>query len=164
MPDRFGPPGVVAVLIPLQNSNMLPEYEALRPAGINNQMYRFSLIRHDKAADAVLDAVPDTRLCWPDVIIGGNSMEMHPWSHQLQEEYRAAFQTRAQGVKTVLATDATLVALKTIGAKRFGILSPMSNENSEYARTYYEGHGFEVPYTTALMVKKSEDIIKVTVE
>lgn len=74
------------------------------------------------------------------------------------EEYRAAFQTRAQGVKTVLARDVTLAALKTIGAKRFGILSPMSNENSEYARTYYEGHGFEVPYTTALMVKKFEDI------
>jgi maleate isomerase len=62
MPDRFGPRGVVAVLIPLQNSNMLPEYEAMRPAGINNQMYRFSLVRHDKAADAVLDAVPDTLL------------------------------------------------------------------------------------------------------
>ena len=63
MPDRFGPRGVVAVLIPLQNSNMQPEYEAMRPAGINNQMYRFRLVRHDKVADAVLGAVPETRLC-----------------------------------------------------------------------------------------------------
>ncbi|MBT5570541.1 MAG: hypothetical protein HOJ90_04910 [Alphaproteobacteria bacterium] len=143
---------------------MQPEYEAMRPEGINNQMYRFSLARHDKTPDAVLGAVPDTRLCWPDVIIGGNSMEMHPWSHQLQDEYRAAFQERAEGVKTVLATDATLAALKTIGAKRFGVLSPMSVENSKHAQAYYEGHGFEVPYTTSLMVKRSEDIIKVTVE
>ena len=30
MPDRFGPRGVVAVFIPVQNSNMQPEYEMMR--------------------------------------------------------------------------------------------------------------------------------------
>ena len=43
MPDRFGPRGVVAVLIPVQNSNMQPEYEIMRPDGINNQMYHFDI-------------------------------------------------------------------------------------------------------------------------
>lgn len=164
MPDRFGPRGVVAVLIPLQNSNMQPEYEAMRPKGINNQMYRFSLAQHDQVPEAVLGAVPDTLLCWPDVIIGGNSLEMRNWSHQLQDEYRAAFQERAQGTRTVLATDATVAALKTMGTKRFGVLSPMSPEYSKSVQDYYEGYGFEVPYATSLMVKKPEDIIKVTVE
>lgn len=164
MPDRFGPRGVVAVLIPVQNSNMQPEYEAMRPEGISNQMYRFSLAQHDKVPAAVLGTVPDAQLCWPDVIVGGNSLEMRNWSHELQDEYRAAFAKAAGGVKTVLATDATVAALRTMGTKRFGVLSPMSPEYSKSVQDYYAGHGFEVPYATSLMVKKPEDIIKVTVE
>ncbi len=81
MADRFGPRGTFAIVIPLQNANMQPEYEAMRPAGINNQIYRFDISAHDKASEAVLDAVPGSLLCWPDMIIGGVSMEMHAWSH-----------------------------------------------------------------------------------
>ena len=33
MPDRFGPRGVIALFIPLQNANMQPEYDAMRPEG-----------------------------------------------------------------------------------------------------------------------------------
>jgi hypothetical protein len=43
MPDRYGPRGVLAILIPQQNSVQQPEYEAMRPTGINNQIYRFEL-------------------------------------------------------------------------------------------------------------------------
>ena len=38
MPDRFGSRGVIALMIPQQNSNMHPEYELLRPDGISNQV------------------------------------------------------------------------------------------------------------------------------
>ena len=56
---------------------MQPEYESMRPDGVSNQMYRFNLANHNRASEAILDVVPDTRLCWPDVIIGGMSLEMH---------------------------------------------------------------------------------------
>jgi hypothetical protein len=36
MSDRFGPRGVCAVIIPQQNANMQPEYELMRPTGVNN--------------------------------------------------------------------------------------------------------------------------------
>lgn len=162
MPDRFGPLGTFAILIPLQNANMQPEYEAMRPEGINNQIYRFDISAHDKASDAIVDAVPGSLLCWPDMIIGGTSLEMHAWSHQQQADYRGQFSSRADGTPTVLAPDATEAALRTIGAKRIGVLAPMSAENSKSAQAYYEAAGFEVPYTGSLNVKKSEDIIKVT--
>ena len=58
MPDRFGPRGVFAVIIPQQNANMQPEYERMRPDGINNQMYRFDISDHDRVAEAVLKTVP----------------------------------------------------------------------------------------------------------
>ncbi|MDA0786228.1 MAG: hypothetical protein O3B37_08045 [Proteobacteria bacterium] len=164
MPDRFGPRGVVAVIIPVQNSNMQPEYELMRPAGISHQMYRFDISDHGKVPDAVLRVVPDTLLCWPDVIIGGNSLEMRDWSDAQQTEYRAAFEKRAKGVPVVLATDATVAALRAIGARRIGLLSPMSSEYSKGAKNYYEAQGFEMPYDTSLMVEKSEDIIHMTAE
>ena len=164
MPDRFGPRGTFAMLIPLQNANMQPEYELMRPAGINNQIYRFDISAHDKASEAILGAVPGSLLCWPDMIIGGTSLEMHAWSHEQQADYRSKFTEQAQGVPIVLATDATEAALRTVGAQRIGILAPMSAENSKSAQVYYEAAGFEVPYSTSLRVKKSEEIIKVTVE
>ncbi len=162
MPDRFGPRGVVAVLIPIQNSNMQPEYEAMRPEGISNQMCRFDLSEHDKVPEAVLKVVPDTRLCWPDVIIGGNSLEMRLWSREQQAEYRAAFEERAGGVPVVLATDATEAALRTIGARRIGVLSPMSPEYSKSVANYYTGLGFEALADTSLLVERSENIIEKT--
>ncbi len=164
MPDRFGPRGTFAVIIPLQNANMQPEFEAMRPEGINNQIYRFDISAHNAASDAVVEAVSGSKLCWPDMIIGTVSMEMHAWSRDQQADYRAKFNEQAGDIPTVLSTDATEAALRTIGAKRIGILAPMSPENSESAQKYYETGGFEVPYTTSLMVKRSEDIIKVTLD
>lgn len=163
MPDRFGPRGTVAIIIPLQNANMQPEYASMQPDGINNQIYRFDISAHDDASAAILGAVPGCRLCWPDMIIAGVSLEMHAWSRQQQADFRAAFADQAQGTPFALATDATEAALRTLGARRIGILVPMSAVNSESAQAYYEAAGFEVPRTASLDIKKSEDIIKVTV-
>jgi len=164
MPDRFGPRGTVAIIIPLQNANMQPEYAAMQPDGINNQIYRFDISGHDNASGAILGAVPGCLLCWPDMIISAVSLEMHAWSRQQQADFRAAFADQAQGTPFALATDATEAALRTLGAKRIGILAPMSEVNSKSAQAYFEAAGFEAPYTTSLRVKKSEEIIRVTVE
>ncbi len=154
----------MAVVISVQNANMQPEYELMRPAGVSHQMYRFDISDHDKVPDAVLRVVPDTLRCWPDVIVGGNSLEMRDWSDAQQVEYRAAFEAQANGVPVVLATDATIAALKTVGARRIGMLSPMSPEHSKGAKRYYEAQGFDMPYDTSLMVERSEDIINMTAE
>ncbi|MDP6429007.1 MAG: hypothetical protein QGH73_02800 [Rhodospirillales bacterium] len=164
MPDRFGPRGVFAFLIPQQNANMHPEYELMRPDGVNNQMYRFDISVHDQVAEAVLATLPQCHGCYPDMIITGNSIEMQNWSPNIQADYVQKLNDRAKGVPVVTATDATAAALKTLGAKRIAVLSPMSEENSKSAQAYYEGIGFEAPYGTWLEVKESIDIIKVTVD
>lgn len=164
MPDRFGPRGVVAVMIPQQNSNMQPEYEAMRPAGVNNQMYRFNIADHDRVPDAMIEALPQARGCWPDIVVCSNSVEMRLWSVERQVEYRRALRAALPGPQIVTASDACVAALKTIGAKRLGLLSPMSEENSESARAYYRAHGFDLPVTTCLNVKTSDRIIDVPVD
>ena len=126
MPDRFGPRGVIALFIPLQNANMQPEYEAMRPDGVSNQIYRFSLARHDRALDAAIDAVEGALGCWPDLIAMGNTVEMRDITPAQFADYRAKLQDKIGEVPLVTATDATVTALKAVGAKRIAAISPMS--------------------------------------
>lgn len=164
MPDRFGPRGVVAVLIPVQNSNMQPEYEMMRPDGISNQMYRFNITSPDTVGEAVLEVVPHTLKCWPDMIIGGNSLEMRDWSLEKQKWYTGEFTKLAEGKAFALATDAVIAALRTVGAKRIGMMSPLSVANSQSAVDYYTAHGFEIASATALLVDKPENAVNVPME
>lgn len=164
MPDRFGPRGVVAVLIPVQNSNMQPEYEMMRPEGISNQMYRFNITSPDTVGEAVLEVVPHTLKCWPDMIIGGNSLEMRDWSLEKQKWYSGEFEKLAEGKAFALATDAVIAALRTVGAKRIGMMSPLSVANSQSAVDYYTAHGFEIASATALLVDHPENAVNVPME
>ncbi|NND42502.1 MAG: hypothetical protein HKO04_10560, partial [Silicimonas sp.] len=142
MPNRFGPRGVIALMIPLQNGNMQPEYEAMRPEGVSNQIYRFSLAQPDDVAEAVIGALPGARGCYPDLIVCGNSLEMRHWSVERQALYRAEVQDAVPEVPVITATDAVETALRTIGAKKIAVLSPMSEVYSKSVASYYSGLGF----------------------
>ncbi len=161
MPNRFGPRGVLAILVPLQNANMQPEYERMRPPGVSNQIYRFDISDHGRVRESVLDAVPGTLGCRPDMIVCGNSLEMRHWSVDKQREYRKRLAGRAGGVPVITATDACEAALRTLGAKRIAVLSPMSEEYSKSVQGYYQSLGFEAPYATWLKIRESIDIIDV---
>ena len=63
----------------------------------------------------------------------------------------------------VTATDACEAALRTLGAKRLAVLSPMPEAYSRSVQAYYESLGFEVPCATWLKVRESIDIINVPV-
>lgn len=152
MPDRFGPRGVIAIIVPQQNSTQQPEYDAMRIDGVSHQIYRFVLESQDDVAGAVLDAVPGTLGCWPDLIIGGNSLEMRDWSVERQAWYTAEFAKRAGDVPFVLATDAMVAALRTLGAKRIAMWVPLYEQTLRSAKAYYEEVGFEVPYAGCLGV------------
>lgn len=164
MPDRFGPRGVMAIMAPQQNSNMQPEYEALRPEGISNQIYRFDISGQDRVPEAMVEIMHQARGCWPDMVLCSNSVEMRIWSVEKQIAYRAALKAALPDVPIVTAGDACVAALRTIGAKRLGLISPMSEEYSESARGFYRAHGFEVPETAWLCVKTSDKIIGVPID
>lgn len=164
MPDRFGPKGVMAIMIPQQNSNMQPEYEGLRPEGISNQIYRFDISGQDRVAQAMVEAIPQAHGCWPDMVLCSNSVEMRLWSVDKQIAYRRALRDASRDTPIVTAGDACVAALRTTGAKRLGLISPMSEEYSESARDFYRAHGFEVPESTWLQVKTSARIIDVPLE
>lgn len=164
MTDRFGPRGVCAVIVPQQNANMQPEYELMRPNGISNQTYRFDISVHDRVPEAVLDTLPETHGCFPDMIIVGNSFEMRNVGPAAYETYRAQLLDAAKGVQMTTAADGCVAALRTLGAKRIGVLSPMSEEYSKSVQAYYEHYGFKAPYAAWLKVADPKDIVNVTVD
>lgn len=164
MPDRFGPRGVVAVAIPQQNSNMQPEYEAMKPQGVSNQMYRFDISDHDRVAEGVLACLPQVYGCWPDMVVCSNSIEMRLWSPERQDLYRRQIREILPDLPFVTATDACIAALKTVGAKRIGVISPMSKEMSVSVQEYYQAFGFELPNATWFEVQTSDRIIGITPE
>lgn len=163
MPDRFGPRGVVAIVIPVQNSNMQPEYEAMRPDGVSNQIYRFYLEGEgDTPREAAIRVIADTLKCWPDTIIVGNSVEMRRVSVAEHLEYRRQLQKAAGDVRVVTAAEACEAALRTLGARRMGLFNPMFEHNSQSAASYYEELGFEVSHLGWLDIARPEDIIGVS--
>jgi len=162
MTDRYGPRGVFAIVAPLQNANMQPEFELLRPDGISNQIYRFDISNHGNAPEAVVSAIPGTLGCRPDLILCGNSVEMAAWTVEKQLEYRARLEEKANGVPVLTATDACQAALQTLDAQRLAILSPMGEKQARGAQEYYESLNYDVPHLAWLDIKKSEDIIKTT--
>jgi len=165
MPDRYGPRGVVAILIPVQNSNMQPEYEAMRPAGISNQIYRFWLEGEgDTPLEAAIRVIPDALKCWPDRIIVGNSVEMRRVSVAEHHAYRARLQEAAGDVLVVTAAEACEAALRTLGARSIGLFNPMFEHNSQSAASYYQELGFDPRRLGWLDVDKPEKIIDVTPE
>ncbi len=164
MADRFGPRGVFAVIIPLQNANQQPEYELMRPEGVNNQVYRFDISDQTRVPEAMIEAASGTLGCWPDMVVCGNSVEMRDWSVEKHTAYKARLSEEIDGKPLVTATDACHAALKTLGAKKIAILTPMVAHHAKSAQGYYEEAGFEVVGSTWLHVKESIDIIHVTVD
>lgn len=161
MPDRYGRRGVIALHVPLQNANMQPEYEMMRPSGINNQIYRIDLGTADKVSEATARVIKGSLGCWPDVVVVGNSIEMRDWSGERQIRHRTILQDAIGDIPLVLGGDATLAALHAMNAKRVSILTPMHQRYSTSARGFYEEMGFEVVSDHCLEVQLPEDIIKV---
>ncbi|MEM7461732.1 MAG: hypothetical protein AAF362_03545 [Pseudomonadota bacterium] len=164
MPDRFGPRGVIAAIIPRQNSNIQPEYQSMCPDGVSNQIYRFDVSNQDEVPEALIREVSYTLGCWPDMVICANAVEMRDWSVDKHARYREQVSEQIPGTPFVTATDACETALRMVGAKRLAVLSPMTSTLAKSATDYYEELGFEVPYSTWLKADESIDIINISQE
>lgn len=157
MPHKYGSRGVIALHAPMQNINMQPEFEMLRPDGVNNQTYRIELGSSD---DDIARTMANATSCEPDVVALGVSMEMHDWSPARQSQHRATLEAAVGDIAVVLAADATVTALRAVGARRISILSPMGENQSASARAFYEAMGFSVAHDHCLGVQRSADIPK----
>jgi maleate isomerase len=156
MPDSLAPRLKFGVIAPATNTVVQPEYDAMRPAGVTNQMARVvipdtpvgteseftTMMTQVRASiEAAVDAVMG---CSPGGVILGMSAEtfwegtMDPAAVQAHLESRA-------GVKVVLGAQACLAAIQRYGGiRRLSLITPYMPSGDAQVRRTFSDSGFEV--------------------
>jgi maleate isomerase len=157
MTDALGLRGVFSVVMPATNSIAEPDMAALRPPGVSNQTFRFSLPGRPDNPDTLLDLMrPTVTLaldCKPDRLIVGYTSEFLPDGLTVASRLRA-FVEDAVDCPATMAPDAVPEALKTLGAERIGIVTPYLPEEDRNVEAFFTGLGFSVAGITGLSSKR----------
>ncbi|MEX0351101.1 MAG: hypothetical protein AB3N15_16885 [Paracoccaceae bacterium] len=142
MADTLAPRAVIGVMTPAMNTVVQPELELLRPAGVTNQMQRFRL-----GGDAVSEDLPEEAEklmdCKPSVIAVGLTTDAGPGG-PAKLAARCSEVADAVGVHVLGASQANYEALRALGAKRIGIVTPFNAEVDAVVKANTEAAGFEV--------------------
>lgn len=142
MADTLAPRAVIGVMTPAMNTVVQPELELLRPEGVTNQMQRFRL-----GGDAISDDLPDEAAklmdCNPAAIAVGLTTDAGLGGPD-KLAARCSEISQLVGVPVLGASQADYNALRMLGAKRVGIVTPFNAEIDAVVRANTEAAGFEV--------------------
>jgi maleate isomerase len=139
--DTLAPRAVVGVLVPWFNGVVEPELAALRPPGVSNQTARFTL--DAKVLEDVADAAAKLAACRPDAFLIGLATESFP-------DGLATLQCGAEEIgrrterPAFTASHACHAALRALGAKRIGVVTPFDAGANQRVQAAFEASGFEV--------------------
>ena len=154
--DRLGWRAKFGVVVPSTNTIVEPEFASMRPHGVTNHTMRFHIDNIPLAGDddfrrmieivkANLDVAIDSLItCDPRYVILGMSAETF-WdgiegSRRLEERLRR----RAGGRGVGLGSDACRDALRALGVRRVGVVTPYWPVGDEQVRRFLTEAGFEV--------------------
>lgn len=142
MVDTLAPRAVIGVMTPAMNTVVQPELELLRPRGVTNQMQRFRL-----GGDSVSDDLPDEAAklmdCKPTAIAVGLTTDAGPGGPGKLNARCEAISTQI-GIPVFGASFADYAALRALGAKRVGIVTPFNAELDAVVKANTEAAGFDV--------------------
>ena len=147
MTDALGQRAVFSVVLPATNSIVEPDFAAERPPGVSNQTFRFPFPARPDSLDDLMDLMrPTVALaldCQPDRIVVGYTTEY------LSDGITAASRLRAfvedmVGRPTTMASDAVPKALKTLGTRRIGIVTPYQPAVNRNVEAYFTALDFSV--------------------
>lgn len=142
MADTLAPRAVIGVMTPAMNTVVQPELQLLRPQGVTNQMQRFRL-----GGDTVSDDLPVEAAklmdCKPAAIAVGLTTDAGPGGPD-KLKARCDEISRQVGVPILGASFADYEALRTLGAKRVGIVTPFNADVDAVVQANTQSAGFEV--------------------
>jgi maleate isomerase len=153
--DALGWRAKFAVLIPSTNTSVQPEFDRMRPPGVTNHISRiripnmalendedFSrLVEHIAAGQ--LDAVDSAMTCEPDRIVLGISVETFWGGLALSRRLKADLEKHT-GLPVSMGAEASEQALKTLGARRIGVVTPYWPVGDKNVAQFFTDAGFEV--------------------
>ena len=149
MTDRLGYRKIFGLIVPSPNTTMQPEFDAMRSDGVTNQTGRFDITDPDRIPEAILETAERLRSCRPDALIHGYTMEQRPWTPEQHADFNSQLRQRA-GVPVTLASEAGPAALRAVGAKRIGLVTPFKPQGAENAKLFFEDRDFTVASVEAM--------------
>lgn len=142
MPDTLAPRAIIGVMTPAMNTVVQPELELLRPNGVTNQMQRFRL-----GGEAVSDDLPSEAAklmdCNPAAIAVGLTTDAGPGGPE-KLAARCSEVSDKVGISVLGASQANYEALRVLGARRIGVVTPFNSEVDAVVKANTEAAGFEV--------------------
>ncbi|HUK60576.1 MAG TPA: arylmalonate decarboxylase [Stellaceae bacterium] len=155
MTDSLGYRAKFGVLVPSTNTSVQPEFDAMRPAGVTNHISRiripnmalendddFSrLVEHIAAGQ--IEAVDSVMTAEPTRIVLGISVETFWGGYELSRKLKRELEIHT-GLPVSLGAEASEAALKRLGAKRIGVVTPYWPVGDKNVAQFFAEAGFEV--------------------
>lgn len=120
---------------------------ALRPAGVTNQPYRFPFPGRPDTVEELIDmmrpAIELSLACRPDRIVVAYTPEYMTGSVTTSQRLRA-FIEEATGLPATTASEGVTAALKALGARRIGLVTPYLPEDNRNLEAYFSAQGFAI--------------------
>lgn len=156
MPDALGSRLKLGVIAPATNTIVQPEFDAMRPRGVTNQMTRVLIPdtpvgtedEFTKMMDAVrgsIETAVDTVLaCSPAVIVMAMSAETF-WEGVLDASGLQAHLESRANIKVILGAHACYAAMQRYGGvRRISLITPYMPSGDAQVRRSFTDSGFEV--------------------
>lgn len=147
MTDAFGFRAVFSILLPATNAVVEPDMAALRPPGVTNQTYRFPFPGLPDTVEGLTDLMRPTLdlalACEPDRVVVGYTPEYMPDGVTAASRLRSFVEEKV-GLPVTVASDAVSEALKALGVKRIGLVTPFLPEANRNVMSYFSALGFSV--------------------
>jgi maleate isomerase len=141
MTDTLAYRSLLGVLVPFFNTVLEPELADLRPPGVTNQTARFTLDAN--VLQNVQDAVAKLEACKPSAILIGLSTESFPGGLDVLEKAARAAATHSNR-PVFTAPHATHAALRALGVRGIGVVTPFDAAANVHVRAAFEAQGFDV--------------------
>jgi maleate isomerase len=164
----------IGVVIPSTNTSVESDYNDLRPANVSFHTARIFIntqIGSDDKAQRTLQqirdgsekAVHDVCTCQPDHLIMGMSSETFVGGLKGSRELTERME-KMSGLRVSTGSEATNLALESIGAKRIAVLTPYQPSIDAQVERYFDDLGYEMVAMKSLRCPNAVAIADVTGE
>src|SRR5262249_20069672 len=141
--------GLIGVLTPQANTTVEPEFSIMLPGGvaaINARMFSPHAALEDRLAD-YLDHLDETIAHFANAPLDALALATTGPSYMIgavREAALAATVTKRRGAPFVTTGQAVVQALRTLGARTIGLVSPYPPSLTEKSKRYWAEQGFAI--------------------
>jgi len=173
MTDSLGWRKKFGVLVPSTNTSVQPEFDSMRPPGVTNHIGRIRIPNVPLKSDADFsrlielivaaqdEAVDGLMSCEPDHLVMGISAETFWGGYEASRKLKAHLAGKT-GLPITMGSEAAEEALKLLGAKTLGVVTPYWPVGDQNVIRFFGEAGFAVKRIEGLKCASPVDIAHVS--